>query len=381
MKHPFVLLFAFISAMGFAQEKHCFQKNGKEVCRITTYSTLKEPFSIVYKREIPDKYKSTTYYTIAGKIKDSCYTYFDPFGCVLYSGEYDSGKMTGIKTTYYCHTTTEKQGTVRHIQSYKNDKKHGLSMEWDSCGNLLKKGRYYKGIKTGTFKSRYPNGNVKRIRHYKTNLTLYDRLLADSLSCGIKLRTGTWKGRHPNGQLAYMKQFKNYGLDGYRRRWDSSGNLVEKDYFKYDFPADPTKNYPDSDTGLAGRYIMVPSPEKKSDMWIFNICSRAVVYRDSIVKYFSDHGYQRYERNFGFTKMRPRSVLYKNVSMDTIIHRTKIEGDRVLITNDSGNSLGSGLREVKPNVLVPLDNVKKYDPSRPLKHYPFVYYKVVNSHE
>ena len=119
-------------------------------------------------------------------LKDSIWSYIDPYQNVICTEQYIQGKHYG-KTIYFY-----QNGAVYEVVNYVNDVKEGDWLQYSKSGKLTLKSQYSKGKLNGPFKSLFSDGSAEIVGFYKDDL-----------------EDGIWKFFKPDGKLDYQIKYKN----------------------------------------------------------------------------------------------------------------------------------------------------------------------------
>ncbi|PLX13585.1 MAG: hypothetical protein C0597_11490 [Marinilabiliales bacterium] len=113
---------------------------------------------------------------------------------------YINGQRNGDSYYYY------NNGKIKKSIPYLNDKRHGLGFDYDSLGNIITISRYRKGEII-----------------VQENINRYDKK-------GEK--DGVWKEFYLNGNIREEKNYTNGRLNGYYKRYNNEGGLVNSIKYK-----------------------------------------------------------------------------------------------------------------------------------------------------
>jgi len=161
-----------------------------------------------------------------GKWKD-----FYPEGELRAEGIYRSNRKTGKWTFYYLNGTTEQvgaylrgmpdglwkwyyeNGNIKREENYFNGREDGEMIEYSNDGTIIARGSYINGEKEGEWV--YTVADHKEIGSYQTGL-----------------RSGTWKFYFTNGNLKFEGDFTQGLSNGKHKYYYPDGELKEERYYE-----------------------------------------------------------------------------------------------------------------------------------------------------
>lgn len=205
---------------------------------------------------------------------DSTWTFYNEQGAVTMKVTYKNGIKHGPRTQFLSDEYTienwdadtllspvktfTNDGRLKRVTPYEAGKPHGMAVEYDTAGVIVKLAYYHHGIltkresvnrtdkfgyKQGKWKYFWPNGNLqlegeyvndKRHGYFKEydeegNFLLVqkyenDYLVADAQETKQLERKVSY---HPNGQPAIVATYYQGKADGLRREFDTEGNVIK----------------------------------------------------------------------------------------------------------------------------------------------------------
>ena len=153
---------------------------------------------------------------------DSVWVFYDMAGDTTEKISYLYGKKNGY---YYKYKREPSTGLyVESKELYAGDKKEGTAYIYFSDGNI-KQTIPYNGNKIDGLSKEYDKeGNIITLLEYNNDRLITRERINRTDNSGLK--QGTWKEFFPNGNIKKEENYKNNLLYGYYREYDSNGKMV-----------------------------------------------------------------------------------------------------------------------------------------------------------
>lgn len=152
--------------------------------------------------------------------KSGSWTYYFINGGIEQKGRFERGRFQGLWIWYYSNGNTWRE------ESYFNGREDGFFIEYDRRGMILAKGDYISGEKEGEWI--YQVGDHEERGSYV-----------------IGLREGTWKYFYKEGQLKYEGYYSQGNPDKRHKYYFPSGVLKEEQYYEMGIREKNWKKYND----------------------------------------------------------------------------------------------------------------------------------------
>jgi antitoxin component YwqK of YwqJK toxin-antitoxin module len=136
--------------------------------------------------------------------------------------EYRNGKKDGNRISY--------QQNIIVSESFKDDKKNGMTYTYDYNNNVLKSINYIDDLEHGWMKEFDNTGRIIQITRYRNGFIISSEWINRLDKNG--LRQGRWVEFHENDNISKEEFYINDKLTGYAKYYDKNGNLI--DVFKYE---------------------------------------------------------------------------------------------------------------------------------------------------
>jgi uncharacterized protein len=181
----------------------------------------------------PDGYWKT--YFTNGRIKsegnrlnfelDSLWIFYNDQGDTLQKIDYKNGHKNGYTCNFeYKNIGGKIAGGLVSKELFLNDNKQGISYYYEN-GFLLKTIPYKDNRKQGLSKEYDKSGKVVGITEYNNDYIIYHEKINQVEKNGLK--QGTWKEFHPNNRIFQELNYMNDSLSGYYKEFDVSGSLIK----------------------------------------------------------------------------------------------------------------------------------------------------------
>ncbi len=153
---------------------------------------------------------------------DSIWIFYDQAGDTTEKINYLYGKKNGW---YYKYKKDPSAGVyVWSKELYAGDKKEGISYIYFPDEKIQQTIRYNGNKKDGLSKEYDKEGNVITLLEYSNDFLISREKINRTDSKGLK--QGSWKDFYPDGNIKSEKSYKDDLLNGYYKEYDNRGKLV-----------------------------------------------------------------------------------------------------------------------------------------------------------
>ncbi len=164
-----------------------------------------------------------------GNELDSLWKFYNPDGSLQKVIDYKKGKKSGYFSIYVNYNDSLKSRNVLISKElYIDDKLNGLSMYYDSIGNLKRTTNFENGRKHG-IERYFTDGRVTAILRYAHDNLLNSETINQTDDKGNKI--GVWKDFYPDGQLKSFANYDNGKLNGYFREYSPIGIITTQNFY------------------------------------------------------------------------------------------------------------------------------------------------------
>lgn len=147
---------------------------------------------------------------------DSIWKFYSDSGKLTLEINYAQGKKNGKRISYKQNYTS--------IEDFKDDKKNGYSLIYDSKNRLLKKIFFENGNEEGYAYEYDSTLTVITLTEYKAGFIIKEDYINRKDPEGRK--QGKFKTFHANGRIKEEMLYKNNILFGYYKKYDENGNIL-----------------------------------------------------------------------------------------------------------------------------------------------------------
>lgn len=153
---------------------------------------------------------------------DSTWIFYDQLGDTIEKINYYLGKKNGYHFSYFVEEKSKNELKCKEL--YVNGKKNDDSYFYYPGGNVRKVIPYQNNKKQGVGFEYDPTGRVISITRYrKGEIIVHEKINRYNENGG---KEGTWKEFYENGNLKIEKNYTSNKLDGYVKRYNIEGQLV-----------------------------------------------------------------------------------------------------------------------------------------------------------
>ena len=153
---------------------------------------------------------------------DSIWLFYDQAGDTTEKISYLYGKKNGY---YYKYKKDPTAGLyIWTKELYAGDKKEGTGYIYFPDGKIQQTISYNTGKKKGLSKEYDKNGNIITLYEYNNDFLVSRERINRTDNNGLK--QGSWKDFYPDGEKKTEKTYKDDLLHGYYKEYDSAGRLV-----------------------------------------------------------------------------------------------------------------------------------------------------------
>ncbi len=114
-----------------------------------------------------------------------------------------------------------ENGQLEELKTMEDKFENGLYERYFENGQLMTRGQYTKGEKTGDWVTNHSNGQVAYHEIYRSD----------------KIEDGLWRGKYASGQDSLVGTYKNGRKEGTWEAYHENGNTKSKILFKFGMPA------------------------------------------------------------------------------------------------------------------------------------------------